>query len=456
MSITINQQATSPNLVDNTILYTVNSNQIAQPQFQYLCDIKTSTGTLIQRIKQQPNPSGYGVFDVGMICSYNMGPSDQVWMTNVVQTQTNCAKQFQVLFGEEYGTSVSSSVSIYNGVTNVTGGLPPAQSGRTYYYMLGGTLDPNDKLNWNWPSSSKYYDTEINDSTFNYQVGLTDFPATQSIRRNDWATISTLNGNVHGATNSDEFAQDIYAMVVNQYDVTGSLVISNTYYNVSTGADNGGPRANSTQLWAQVYTLQSQETRLIHWPVGPKNIDEGPGLEADTSYYDVIFYEQATDGFINDNGIYGKYRFEIVSPECGYDGVRFAWKNKYGVWDYFNFGLAQTTNDSIERNEFKQNFVNYSTSTGTVVYDKGRRGLSQYVNKINKLRTAESNWLTQDDADVIRELFFSTEVFIQNGVEFLPVVIRNGGLTEKTNPRTQKLFKYTVEYQLANDTQNRI
>jgi hypothetical protein len=29
-------------------------------------------------------------------------------------------------------------------------------------------------------------------------------------------------------------------------------------------------------------------------------------------------------------------------------------------------------------------------------------------------------------------------------------------LTEKTNPRTQKLFKYTLGYQLANDTQNRL
>ena len=93
---------------------------LVQPQFQYLCDIKTESGTLIQRLKQQPNPSGYGVFDIGMICSANLGPADQVWTIPLVQSQTTCAKQFKVFFGEEYGTSVSSSIQTYNGITNAT------------------------------------------------------------------------------------------------------------------------------------------------------------------------------------------------------------------------------------------------------------------------------------------------------------------------------------------------
>lgn len=459
MAILISQQPTTPNLADNNLVYEVTSSLYTNPQYQYICDIKSGSA-LIQRIKQQPNPSGYGVFDIGMIVTSNVGPTDQVWMTNVVQTQTTCAKQFTVLFGEEYGTSVSSSVTIYNGITNATGGLAPARTGSSYYYNLDGTLDPNDKVNWNWNSGSKYYNTEIDDLAFNYQVGLTDMPATQSVRRYDWATISTLNGNAHGAANNEFFAQDIYAMVVNQYDVTGSLVINTTYYNVSAGGDNGGPRLNSAQLWAQVYTSQSQATRLIHWPVGPRNIDEGPGLEADTAYYDVTFYEQGTDGEVNIEGIYGKYRFELVDASCGYDGARFAWKNKYGVWDYYTFPLAQTTLSNIERQTYKQTFVNFSTTSTTVSYDRARRGQTQFVNKINRNRTAETDWIDQETADAMLELFYSTDVYMQDQTPYsgiwLPIVVTNATITEKTNPRTQKLFKYTIEFTLANDTQNRL
>lgn len=455
MAITINQQPTSPNIADNNLVFTVTSSYITQPQFQYVVDVK-SGGTLIQRLKQQPNPSGMGVFDIGMICTSQIGPTDAVWDTAVAQTQTTCAKQFEIYFGEEYGTSPSSSVALYNGVTNATGSLPPAKTGSAYYYNLGGVLDPNDKVNWNWNSGSKYYNQFINDEVFNRQVGLTDFPATQSVRRGDFHTISTLNGNLHGAANSSTNAQDIFAMYIQQYDATGSLVIANWVYNVSAGADNGGPRTNNTQVWAQVYTSQSAATRLIHWPVGPQNIDNGVGLEGDTAYYDITFYEQATDGGANGDGVYGKYRFEIVSPECGYEGTRFAWKNTYGVWDYFNFTLAETAVDTIERSTFRQNFVNYSTTGTTTPYDKERRGLNNYINKINVSRTAESDWLTQEEADAIKELFYSTNVYIQDGTTMLPVVISNGTLVERTNPRTQKLFRYTVEYVLANDKQNRI
>ena len=70
-------------------------------------------------------------------------------------------------------------------------------------------------------------------------------------------------------------------------------------------------------------------------------------------------------------------------------------------------------------------------------------------------KTANTDYLTQTDADNLRELFFSTDVFIQDGTEWLPVVITSANITEKTNPRTQKLYRYTVEYRLANEVRAR-
>lgn len=455
MAITINQNPTSPNLSNGNLVFAVNSTQIAQPQFQYVCDVLYSPGgALIQRIKQQPNPTGYGVFDLSMIITSTLGPTDKVWTITAAEgnSERGSLDSYEVKFGEEYGTSVSSSVILYNG----RGGAgSPSVSGSVRYNMLDGTLNPNDKVNWNWASGSKLDEHNINDDTFNFQYGLTDFPATQSIRSTDYHTLSLLNGNLQ-PIDSPTVAQDVYVMEVVEYNSAGAALASASYYNNETDG-NGGPRNNAAQVWADVYASQNADTRLIHFPAGPQNFaGAGNTLNANTAYYVCTFYEQATDGFRNDNGIWGTYRFNLTTRNCGYDGVRFAWKNKYGVWDYYTMGLAETSNSSIERKNYKQTFVNFSSTSASVPYDKTRRGENNYMNKIVRNKTAESDWLTQTYADLLTELFYSTNVYIQDGTQMLPVVIKNASIEEKTNPRTQKLFKYTVEYALANDIQARL
>lgn len=455
MAITINQDPTTPNLSNGNLVFAVSSAQASQPQFQYVCDIKDANGTLIQTIKQQPNPTSYGVFDLSMILTSNLGPTDGVWTITSAQDNSGrgCSKDFKIYFGEEYGTSVSSSVTSYTGIGVTTGSA--AVSGSNWYTMLDGTLNPNDKVNWNWNSGSKYTDTFINDETFNHQYGLTDFPATQSIDPTDYHTISILNGNVNGITNNFN-AQDIYVMEVVEYNSAGTALASASYYNNETDG-NGGPRNNASQIWADVDLLQTQDTRLIHFPAGPQNFaDAGNTLNASTAYYVCTFYEQATDGALNPNGKYGTYRFDINTDCTSYTPVRFAWKNKYGVWDYFSFTLAEDVASSIERKEYKQSFVNFSSTSSTVSYDKTRRGMNNYMNKVTKNKVVNSDWLTQTYADLLTELFYSTNVYIQDGTEMLPIVIKNATITEKTNPRSQKLFNYSVEYTLANDIQARL
>jgi len=67
MSITINQQPYFPTAANSDLLYVVTSNSSSLPQYQFVCDIQSQAGTILSRLKQQPNPSGYGVFDVGQI-----------------------------------------------------------------------------------------------------------------------------------------------------------------------------------------------------------------------------------------------------------------------------------------------------------------------------------------------------------------------------------------------------
>jgi hypothetical protein len=450
MAVSLQQFPTSPNIVDNNLVYLCTSTQVTQPQFQFVVDIKDESNVLIQRVKQQPNPSSKGVFDLGNILPTQLGPTDEAWKTTTPQTNSFSGGDFNIYFGEEYGTSTSSSVTLYNGAGSP--GDPAVTQPTQIFFLLDGVVNPNELVNWNWASGSKYQPEDpLDDVTFTHQFGLTNFD-TNSVREGDYHTLSILRGNLDGNGDNPNSAQDVFAATYRQYDSSGALLDTDILYDTFTGL-----RTAQTQFWSDVYTSQSEATRLVHYPAGPQNLEDvGVPILADTAYYTVTFNAQATDTFVNPDGVWGEYRFNITTANCGYDGVRFAYKNSYGVWDYYNFSLAETTVANVQRQEYKQSFVDFSNTDNSVDYSKSRRGRNNYYNAVDKQHTANSDYLTQVDADNLRELFFSTDVYVQEGATFLPVVINNAEVTEKTNPRSQKLFRYTVEYQYANGQRSRL
>jgi len=450
MAVSLQQFPTSPNIVDNNLVYLCTSTQVTQPQFQFVVDIKDESNTLIQRVKQQPNPSSKGVFDLGNILPTQLGPTDEAWKTTTPQTNSFSGGDFNIYFGEEYGTSTSSSVTLYNGAGSP--GDPAVTQPTQIFFLLDGVVNPNELINWNWASGSKYQPEDpLDDVTFTHQFGLTNFD-TNSVREGDYHTISLLRGNLDGNGDNPNSAQDVFAATYRQYDSSGALLDTDILYDTFTGL-----RTAQTQFWNEVYTSQSEATRLVHYPAGPQNLEDvGVPILADTAYYTVTFNAQATDTFVNPDGVWGEYRFNITTANCGYDGVRFAYKNSYGVWDYYNFSLAETTVADVQRQEYKQSFVDFSNTDNSVDYNKSRRGRNNYYNAVNKQHTANSDYLTQTDADNLRELFFSTDVYVQEGTTFLPVVINNVSVTEKTNPRSQKLFRYTAEFQYSNGQRSRL
>ena len=477
MAITINTNPTSPNISNSDIIFVVQSDRSANPQFQFVCDIKDNNDNLIQRIKQQPNPNSKAVFNIGTILDSQLGPTDQCWETNAVRTNVSCSGQFKIYFGEEYGTSLSSSVTSYTGVGATEG--QPAATGSLYYLMLDGVYDYNNtNTSWNWPSSSKldYEDAMDLNAIFSHQNGLTNFD-TNKVRQGDYHTISILNGNSTGDVDNQNAAQDVYAMVRREYDVTGSLLDTISFPNLTTTNDGGGPRANGTQTWDEVYNSQTNATKLVHWGVGPQNFAEiGYGFNANTSYYTISLVGQGDVNY-NISASYGEYTFTFegapqttttpIPQVCGYNGVRFAWKNEYGVWDYYNFTLQSDEASGIDRKNYNQSYIDYAG--GDPQPDNGsERGDTQYYNKITKRRTANSNWLTQEEADLLRELFYSTNVWVQTetwtttggsktyGLNWEPAIITTANIVEKTNPRTQKNFQYQIEFQPANQPRPRL
>ena len=186
MAITIQQSPTFPNIANNYLVYVVTSTEIAQPQYQFVLDIRDIDGNLVQRLKQQPNPSGKGVFDIGHLVSQQFNDLSQPQFSDLISDNASnpiingglwnqrytfsfnnagFLREFNVYFGEEYGTSTTSVVTLYNGAG--VAGDPSVTSTTEYQSYLGGVLDTNGRYpiwepSWNFTSLYDYTSWSVN------------------------------------------------------------------------------------------------------------------------------------------------------------------------------------------------------------------------------------------------------------------------------------------------------
>ena len=447
MALTIQQQPSTPNQANADLLYVVTSDSSSKPQFQFVMELSDgASNTRTYKLRQQPNPSGKAVFNIGHMASEFLG-IDTPFKTPNVQTSSLSGIELSTVFYEEYGTSTSSSVALYDG-TSGSGG----------FYLLDGVVEPNSG-DFNFASAS-YYTSSVTPTGGGadyggLQHGLTNCPHTQSVRNDEYSTLSIINGNFD---TSDTNAQDIYYIQVNVYNEAGSNIQNFGWYNIDDSTHNGGPRANSTQEWTNggVYNTQDNGTRLIHIASGPKNFEDGGNtLNSNWASYKITIMGQESSGIEDEGAQYAQKWFTKSDGECGYTGTRFAFLNELGGYDYFSFDLADTKQDNITRETYEQPFVPYSTTTNSTPYDKSRRGSKVYSISYKETRGAESNYLTQEQADWLRELIESPEVYVQEGSDFLPVVVTNSNFTFKTNPRSQKLYTLNIQYELSNNRRSR-
>jgi len=170
MSYTITQQATSPNAAYTRLLYAVSGSiYTTQPQFQYVMDVyESGSSNLIKRTTQTINPAGVAIFDPSRIIQGEL-LVDYNWKINSVTEFNSSSKEFIVEFGEQFATSISSSVTVY----------PTIASSSIETFQ--GVVEPNAGY-YNWDSAS-------------YAV-LSNMPATMSMQTDDFGTLSVYNNDV--------------------------------------------------------------------------------------------------------------------------------------------------------------------------------------------------------------------------------------------------------------------
>ena len=147
MAVDFVQTPTSPNLSNTKLFYVLSgSGTTSNPQYSYVVDIYkggTLPANFVTRITQVPNPEGVGVFDVSRIINAN---TDTFFPRKTGATfEAVSPTDFYIYAGEQYGTSISSSVTYY--------------SSSALYDILQsfqGTIDPNSG-NYNFARSGSQH-----------------------------------------------------------------------------------------------------------------------------------------------------------------------------------------------------------------------------------------------------------------------------------------------------------
>jgi len=304
MAISVSQQPSYPNATYTHLLYSISSTESGQPQFQYVMDIKQG-GTLLARLKQYPNPNAVGIFDPARIFNDYI-EYDENWKTSTVQTPVASVQNFDVLFGEEYGTSVSSSVTLYDG--NGNPGNPGVAA--TPAQVFGAVVDPNNGSSFNWQAQDVLSNRPLNG------VGL-------EITRDEYETLSIYND--------------------------GSLTTATVNYN---------PGSTST------YTLPTGFSTI---PIGSANIGspvewteiivDVDGTEFTYTLAEDCNYGRVRFAFINKFGFWDYFGFNLpvakttnmtrqglTRPMVNYSGVVAAYNNRRRGQDWYNIQYTDSIN----------------------------------------------------------------------------------------------------------------
>jgi hypothetical protein len=430
MAVTITQQPQSPNAVFGTLVYAVSgSSSLTLPQYQFVIDVQNGNKEILTRLRQYPNPSGRGVIDVANIISdyLNVTPTfgGPGFQSIGVQGDNNSNNTFRIAFGEEYGTSISSSVTIYNGKGSAGA---PGVSGSTQIIFSAV----------NEPQVDKWDDLQFltGSRMSNNPLGLTQATAIP-FDQEDFGSISFLNGvgNYSGGT------QSVGNVVATVYNSAGTVLKTGT---IGTGAGKGGNK--------------------VDIGVGPKNLEYIDGSWASTmlgNWANVAYWKVEVNYTIGATAGSKTYWFE--KNECNYYtwNSEFNFVNRYGAWDFYKVNYPFTQNTAVKRDTWTQPRVNYSTTTGAAGTDPFRRGTAQYYTSYTDTFSTTTPPLSETEADFLTQMMESQNVFWtvkQDYAEYKiaePIIITNSSYTWWTNPRGQKLFQFTFEWTLANQRRPR-
>tara|TARA_R100000808_G_scaffold118_1_gene859 strand:- start:4565 stop:6052 length:1488 start_codon:yes stop_codon:yes gene_type:complete len=455
-------------------------------KFRYIVQVEisetdSSSFSTIAKIKLHKNSASVGIVDIHKIVRnyLEIQKADQNSTTNSIhslgisvplkpfsQTESQ-AVLVRVKGGYEKASSQSAApveelapTGTYT--SNISVSIPATTPYTKTASNVGG-LDDDDAGN-NMPLLYYINDTSAEDS---YSF-LTNAPTTQFVRGSstssdnvDELTICFKQGN--GASGSAIVLGDkLEYMAIQYFDSSGSLIAgtagsSQIHYFANSNANGGATAAQSnTAQEAILYfgcgtaNLQTQSLSNFARPSNFTNwayyricgtttnatTDNQPDDRCTKWYY---FYRYGSGASVDD-------RHQSCTR---YDNIRLAWRNRLGAWDYMNFRGKSTESVGIKRTDIAR--VPGTWDSATFSYNNWDGGKQSLFTEATRKLTINSDWLNEDEAVWLEELFTSINIQILGDDNIVyPVILTDKTYTKKTSVNNKIKIQYTIKLEYAN------
>jgi hypothetical protein len=163
------------------------------------------------------------------------------------------------------------------------------------------------------------------------------------------------------------------------------------------------------------------------------------GVSADTN---ITFVKSGDDVVIPVN--------VVCQNKYGQQDVLFL--NKYGVYDSFLFNGVYKSNYSISSEKYQQPIYKQTDLAQAWTYGVGIT-TPYLVNSVQTM-TVNTDWISQNDVDVVEQIFYSNNVLI-NGTQVLSARVVDTSFEYKTR-LNEKLILYTIQLEYNQPKINKI
>jgi len=282
-------------------------------------------------------------------------------------------------------------------------------------------------------------------------AGIVGLPGLESnlgkVRRtyidyNEMHTLAFLNDATNFNTNAYQIEVKYYA---------GSAALASNQFKFQSTAGFGGIAPNDAGL--------IDKQRILYFGCGTYNLDQQT-IDADVRPSTVIsswthYTVQALDA--SNNAVSDLYYFikrkkstNDTAPCKGYKVRRLAFRNSLGCYDYFSFTSKSSQTLDIKRNTYNSLIGNFSSDI--FYYNDDMRGKNTRQTTAVLKETLNSGWITEEDADLMEKLIYSTSVYVtaNNDTTYTEAVIVTDSNFVRKTVANEKLIQYTINIEYAN------
>jgi len=430
-------------------------------KFRYIAQVYISTtdnSTWVQKakIKLYKNANDVGIVDVSKI------------ITTYLKTQEKNVGDQESIDGSIHSIGITDTSNAYSQNTSqfigvkIVGGYEKAADANS---SPEETLNLDNEIIHSIPATTPFTKTGTNEGGLD-KDGV-NYPLTPNLPDDNNSRflsnapfVQFVRGGDASADNVDELT---VAFVNRGLVITDACTSIRIRFYTNAGSLINDVDIDSTTSVGGKAVADDMKNSLLYFGCGTRNLenfnDGGTNLQRPSNNTNWAYYTiqgKSAGGAAVKTAIYYFYRYgsgasvDDRHQSCTrYDNVRLAWVNRLGAWDYMNFRGKSVESVDIRKSESAKTPGTWNELT--FGYDNWDRGRNTLFSQATRKLKVNSDWLNDDEASWLEELFTSTNVQIlgDNNIVY-PVILKNKSYIKKSSVNDRVKIQYSLDLEYAN------